>query len=274
MPHSSTRLGELGAQFLRRLAEADAADSGDLRFTENGQRLTPCGGRLARASSFTGLQVYADEETGQVVLAGLAEFEEGHDAFALRLRFDGDQVNEAEAIVSSARTGFFNAVDELAKPDVLYLAPVPEARRSDADELVRIADLYWEAIEQGDGDMVPVGYRCDAYHNGKKVTNNLELLLSPDKAVHTVASIVAGTRPARPTVRDRRYPIVDVELGLVVSFVVADFHPIPNGRPDSGSFYMAAIFKIVDHEIRIFDEIREILPLGTTSGWRAEEGAR
>jgi hypothetical protein len=275
MPQTTTRLGESATVFLRRLVDADPAErSISFRFTENGSVLTGHGGRLGLARSFTGLQVFVDESRGQVVLVGLAEFDDGHDAFALRLRFDSDLVSEAEAIVSIARTGFFNAVDELANPDILYLAPVPESRRSDAEELVRIADSYWEAMEQGDGSLVPVGYRCDSYHNGKKVTNNLELLLSPDKAVHTVASIIAGTRPARPIVADRRFPVVDVELGLVVSIVVADFHPIPNGRPDSGSFYMAVIFKIVDHEIRIFDEIRQILPLGTTSGWQGAEGAR
>lgn len=275
MPHSGTRLGELGAAFLRQLADGGPTQTATpYRFTENGTDISSRGGRLRQAALFSGLQCFADELRGQVVLVGLAEFEDGHDAFALRLRFDGDLVSEAEAIVGSARAGFFNAVDELAKPDILYLAPIPASRRSDADDLVRIADSYWEAMDQGDGSLVPVGYRCDAYHNGKKVTSNLELLLSPDKAVHTVETLISGTRPARPTFTDRRFPVVDVELGIVVSFVVVDFHPIPNGRPDSGSFYMAGIFKIVDHEIRIFDEIREILPLGTKSGWQETAGAK
>ena len=275
MPHAFTRLGQAGSAFLHGLADgAEMGTEASFRFTENGADVTAHGGRLARAASFIGLQCFADAAQNQVLLAGVAEFDDGRDAFALRLRFEGDLVREAEAIVSTGRTGFFNAVDELEKPDILYLAPVPEGRRSDAAELVRIADSYWDAMEQGDGSMVPVGYRCDSFHNGKKVTNNLELLLSPDKAVHSVASLIAGTRPARPVVAERRFPVIDVELGLVVSIVVADLHPIPNGRPDSGSFYMAVVFKIVDHEIRIFDEIREILPLGTKSGWQGAEGAR
>jgi hypothetical protein len=263
----AARFGDVGVEFLHRLGAPTLPVSGTFRFTENGKDTVPAGARLTRARAFSGLQTYIDPSQDQVLLVGLAEFDDGRDAFALRLRFEDDVVSEAEAIVSTGRTGFFNAVEELAKPDILYQAPVPAGRRSDAEELVRIADSYWEAIEQGDASIVPVGYRCDAYHNGKKVTNNLELLLSPDKAVHSVASIIAGTRPARPSVAERRYPIVDTERGLVVSVVVADFHPVANGRPDSGSFYMAVIFKIVDHEIRIFDEIREILPLGTTSGW-------
>jgi len=275
MPSATMQLDELGSAFLHQLADsAPTGRAASFRFTENGADVTPGGGRLATAECFTGLQVYADQASGQVVLAGLAEFGDGRDAFALRLRIEAGLVTEAETVLSTGRTGFFNAVDELAKPDIVYLAPVPEARRSRADELIRIANSYWEGMEHGDGSGVPVGYRCDSFHNGKKVTNNLELLLSPDKAVHTVASIIACTRPARPTIVERRFPIVDVELGLVVSLVVADFHPIPNGRPDNGSFYMAVIFKIVDHEIRIFDEIREILPLGTTSGWPGAQGAR
>lgn len=275
MPHSTTRLGALGTEFLRSLAAPGPAAAGTPpRLTENGRDVDWRDGRLSQARSFAGLQVFVDEMRAQVVVMGLAKFHDGHDAFALRMRFEGDKAIEGEAIVSTARTGFFNAVDQLAHPDILYAAPVPATRRSDARRLVRIADSYWEAMEQGDPSGVPVAYRCDSYHNGKKVTNNLELLLSPDQAVHTVASIIAGTRPARPTVTDRRFPVVDVELGLVVSIVVVDFHPIPNGRPDSGSFYMAVVFKIVDHEIRIFDEIREILPLGTSSGWQDAEGAR
>ncbi|PRY18286.1 hypothetical protein [Kineococcus rhizosphaerae] len=271
-PAPAVPLDERATEFLHRLTVDGTGRSTSCRSTENGRDVPVDGGRLARANSFTGVQVFTDDRGGQAVVVGLAEFDDGHDAFALRLRFDGDLVTEAEAIVSTGRTGFFNAVDELEKPDVIYSAPVPPGRRSDAAELVRIADSYWEAMEQGDPSLVPVGYRCDSYHNGKKVTNNLELLLSPDKAVHSVASIIAGTRPARPTVADRRYPVVDVELGLVVSVVVADFHPV-EGRPDCGSFYMGVVFKVVDHEIRIFDEVREILPLGTTSGWHVAQGA-
>jgi hypothetical protein len=54
--------------------------------------------------------------------------------------------------------------------------------------------------------------------------------------------------------------------------VVVDFHPIPNHpRPDAGAMYMMGVFKVVDGEIRIIDEIREILPLHASSGgWQLE----
>jgi hypothetical protein len=49
---------------------------------------------------------------------------------------------------------------------------------------------------------------------------------------------------------------------------MVDFHPVPHSpRPDSGTFYMVAIFKVVDNAIRSIDEIREILPLGAPQAW-------
>lgn len=44
---------------------------------------------------------------------------------------------------------------------------------------------------------------------------------------------------------------------------MVDFHPIPGRpRPDAGFMYRMDVFKVADGEIRIVDEIREILPLG------------
>jgi hypothetical protein len=31
--------------------------------------------------------------------------------------------------------------------------------------------------------------------------------------------------------------------------------------------YLLGLFKVVDGELRIIDEIREMMPLGSTSGW-------
>ena len=276
MIHTSLRPDELGLALLHRIVEDDTSvrASTGFRFTENGRDVTAGGARLVKAESFTGLHTYVDDRRGQVVTMGLACLEGANNAFALRLAVSSGQVSEAEAVVASDRHGHFSDVDQLTRPDVLYRAPIPEGRASDEAELRSIADGYWESLEVGDGSMVPVDYRCDSFHNGKKVTNNLSILLSPDATVHTVETLVNGTRGARPTVRDRRFPVVDPDLGVVVSFTMVDFHPDPNRhRPDSGSFYLATIFKIADARIRIFDEIREILPLGATSGWPSEERA-
>lgn len=270
------RPDEVGTALLGRVIESctRVGSGGSFRFTENGRDITGGGGRLVEAESFAGLQTFVDSGRGQVVIMGLVRLDGVDHAFALRLAVGHGHVIEAEAVLASDRLGHFSDVDQLAHPDILYRAPVPADRASSEAELVRIANSYWEAMELGDGSMVPVDYRCDSFHNGKRITNNLSILLSPDATVHTVETLVNGTRGARPVVRDRRFPVVDVGLGVVISFTMADFHTNPNSpRPDNGSFYLATIFKIVDARIRIFDEVREILPLGTTSGWQPEECA-
>ncbi|WP_249138288.1 hypothetical protein [Phenylobacterium montanum] len=245
----------------------------DFRYTENGASLDAGEGLWERAPRFEGIQRFADATTGQVVAMGVAFLDNQARPFAQRLRVEEGALTDAEAIISSDPKGHFADVEQLLKPDIIYSAVVPPHRRVDRDGLRDAADRYWEGLEQSDGLIPRFNYRCDKYDNGAKTTNTLRTLLSPDGKVHTCASALNDTRAARPRARERRYPVLDTELGVAGSFVVVDFHPIPDHpRPDAGSMYMLGLFKVVDGELRIVDEIREILPLGGSSGW-ADKGA-
>ena len=211
--------------------------------------------------------ILCDEARGEVVVVGAIETE-GFHPLALRLRIQAGTIAEAEAIVSTSAHGFFADVDQLVNMDLIYEAPVPPERGTTRTGLRETADLYWVALGESDGSLVAVNYRADRYANGKKTTNNLEILLSPDKAVHTIASIITGTRPARPKVREKRFPVQDEARGVTVSIAMVDFADDPrNPRPDTGCFYIMNLFKVVDGEIRMIDAIHQILPRGTASGW-------
>jgi hypothetical protein len=262
------RLGEQYLQALRHGNPEQVPLAPGYRATENLSEL-PIGAGLWRSTqSFAGLQVFADAVQRQWCCLGVVVIEGQRRPFALRLACDDGQVCEAEAVVGSDPKGHFADVDQLLRPDVLYDAPVPPARGVDRAGLQRAADSYWSALQESDGSMARFDYRCDRYDNGKKITNNLSTLLSPDAAVHTVASCLNATRGARPLARGRRYPVLDVGRGVAISLVTVDFHPVPDSpRPDNGSFYMMAAFKVVDGRIRQIDEIREILPLGVAQAW-------
>jgi len=246
----------------------------ELRSTENGEPVTVGKGLWGQGPRFAGIQSFADPHTDQVVCMGAAMIEGGQPTpFALRLLICDGMVLEAEAIVSSDSDGPFADATHLLKPDIIYSAVVPIERRVDRDGLQAAADSYWEGLEQSDGMIPRFNYRCDKFDNGAKTTNTLRTLLSPDAKVHTCASALNDTRAARPNARERRFPVLDAELGVAASLVVVDFHPIPDHpRPDAGSMYMLGVFKVVDGEIRIIDEIREILPLGASSGWGRQDG--
>lgn len=271
----SPALREYGAAFLDSLVRRDpgvAPLGPGFRATENGEFVELGGGLWQTADDFLGIQQFADPDHGEVVSLGVAVSAGERRPYVVRLKVEGDGITEAESIVSSAGKGAFADVDQLVKPDVIYAAPVPPDRACDRDGLRQVANSYWTGLQESDGSLVPVGYRCDRFDNGRKITNSLHTLLTPDAAVHTVASCLNGTRGARPVVRERRFPVLDVALGVAVSFAVADFHPVPGSpRPDNGSFYLAAVFKVVDSEIRIMDEIREILPLASSSNWNVPE---
>ncbi|ARJ04191.1 hypothetical protein GCM10010988_29230 [Cnuibacter physcomitrellae] len=238
------------------------------RSTENGAVVAPGTGLWSAHPRFEGIQGFADPETGQAVCMGVAFVDDEARPFAQRIRVVDGDVTEAEAIVSTDGLGHFADVEQLLKPDIIYGAVVPAERRSDREGLRDAADRYWEGLQQSDGRIPRFNYRCDKYDNGAKTTNTLRTLLSPDGKVHTPASALNDTRAARPLARERRFPVLDTELGVAASFVVVDFHPIPDHpRPDAGSMYMLGAFKVVDGELRIIDEIREILPLGSTSQW-------
>lgn len=261
----------VGMKYLAAVVSRDARAAplhAKLRCTENGKELEPGEGYWRRIERFAGEQFFVDTLTDQVAMMGVAYHGGQPWPFALRLRVTGSEILESEVVLSSDPQGPFANVNELLKPDVIYDAPVPPSRRSDRGRLRAAADSYWEGLQHSDGSIPQFHYRCDKYDNGAKTTHSLHTLLSPDATVHTCASGLDHTKPARPIARERRYPLLDVERGLAVSFVVVDFHPIPERqRPDAGSFYMMGVFKVVDGRLRIVDEIREILPLGACSGW-------
>jgi len=261
---------------LGRLLEAivGGLPTGDLlsaacRMTINGR--TVHGSDLAAlgVQRFAGLLNFADTQTRQSVMMGVAFVDERMAPVSIRALVDlTGRLAEVEMIHSSDRQGPFADAQELLSPDIVYAAPIPPSRRCDREALQAAADDYWEGLQNSDGDIPTFHYRCDKYDNGAKTTNTLRTLLSPDRTIHSCASALDHTRPARPLARERRYPVLDPELGIAASFVMVDFHPIPDSpRPDAGSFYMMGVFKVVDRQIRMIDEIREILPLGAQSGW-------
>lgn len=265
-------LREAMEKYLTAVSEGNAALlhlAPEFRATENSRTIGLDEGLWGSSPRFAGIQSFSDVDTGNVVCMGVAYLGDQPRPFAQRLRFVDGALAEAEAIVSTDAKGHFADVEQLLKPDILYQAIVPPHRRVGRHGLREAADRYWEGLQQSDGLIPRFNYRCDKYDNGAKTTNTLRTLLSPDGKVHSCASALNDTRAARPLARERRFPVLDVELGVAASFVVVDFHPIPeHPRPDNGAMYMLGLFKVVDGELRIIDEIREFLPLGASAGWK------
>lgn len=255
--------GYLQMLLLRDPARAVLASG--FRATVNGAWVTLDG--MPAIDNFPALQIFTDPEQGCAALVGVAVADGMPRPFALRLKVESGRILEAECILSHSCKGHFADVDQLMHLDVLYDAPVPPARASTRAALEAATDSYWTGLQESDGTIPKFAYRCDRFDNGKKITNNLSILLSPEATVLTCVSGLHSTRPARPVSRNRRFPVLDVDLGVAVSCVMVDFQPNAHINLPGMTHYMMALFKVVDGEIRSIDEFTEKLPFQTASVW-------
>jgi hypothetical protein len=78
-------------------------------------------------------------------------------------------------------------------------------------------------------------------------------------------------------VRDRRYPVIDEERGVIVGFGAfnipgGDYKRIVNGQEttrhyDPRSLFLFEAFKIVDGKIHQIEATMRNVPLGAPTGW-------
>ena len=238
------------------------------RASENAVPMPIGAGALwTKTTRFASRQMFADPVSGEAMILGAAETDGQLFPYGIRLKIADGRIAEAETLLSASARGHFADVDKLLKPDVLYDAPVPPARGCGSRAALQVvANTYWNALDQSDGSLARFNHRCDRFGNGKKITNSLELLLSPDAAVHTPASLITATRPAHPHVYERRFPVLDVGRGVACSVTIVEFGKNED-RPDVGAFYIFGVVKIVDDQFRNIDHIHAILPAGTRTSW-------
>lgn len=249
----------------------------DLRSTEDTQEL-PLGCGIWR--TIRGLKGYrhyfVDEAAGQVECWDVMD-EMGEEAIiAIRLKIEGTTIAEIETIATRAGAFFQPEALRDNASDTFHRVIGRDQRRS-RQELIRVVDLYFDAIELSRGDLVPVNDECRRLVNGviDSLDDSARSLPGEEHRALTVSEqITAGHYSYIEALRARRFPIVDEERGLVVCHLVFD-HPgdlkraagnVPIKSPNSMVFTEA--FKIVDGRI---EEIWALgtapLPFGTGTGW-------
>jgi hypothetical protein len=149
---------------------------------------------------------------------------------AIRLRVQLGRITEIENGFFRAGGGGPNniaAMDKLGGPEPLWLQPIPPGQRSSRQQLINIANAYFEGVQKNDGKgFYPFTDDCDRLENGSHTTN------------------VAGSKPTTPNfnysgsdcktqllsgylaivnnVHHRRFPLVDEERGVVWANCIFD----------------------------------------------------
>jgi len=171
----------------------------DCKFTENGIQL-PLGGEglWYSMSGRANYKFYVpDIETRQIAYIGTVKeappaangqpAKETIVAVAIRLKIDdNDKISEAEQLVVRPETSLFaeekpatppkfpptgEAVDKMGKPHPVFFEVIPEKERMSREELVKVANYYFEGLQRNDGKgYYPFTDDCERFENGMQTT--------------------------------------------------------------------------------------------------------
>jgi hypothetical protein len=253
-----------------------------VKFTENDQVLE-LGDALWGTVSGLGTYklIFADTQAGQVGLMGTIR-ENGRPAIlALRLKVEKRLITEVETLVARRGEGA-TKLEALGQPDPVFLEALSPAERSSRQAMIAAANLYFDGIEQGNGDIVPFDDDCDRVENGTQTTRNPDMRTNPNAdwnpwELGCREQLNTGVFNYIRSVHPRRILIVDEERGLVFGFFMFN-HPgtvrwvdVPGrGRWDMSanalfpsSMDIAELFKIKNGKIIRIEAVMTMQPYGT-----------
>ncbi|HWW66204.1 MAG TPA: hypothetical protein VNZ43_15725 [Sphingomonadaceae bacterium] len=255
----------------------------DVMFTENDVVL-PLGKGLwgtVTAVDAHGLEL-ADPETGNAAWFGSVR-ENGKPAiFALRLHLRNGRIDEIETVVhrKTALPAPFGDVTKLEHDPAFQEILPPEQRRSRA-RLIAIADSYFNTVERNDGQVfAPFDEDCGRLENGISTTSgsassgNAAAIAQGCEAQFKLGIYLINKR-----VRERRFPLVDVERGVVVAsgfFDHAnefDHYKLTDGREMKtalkwpNSITLLEAFRIKDGKIHRIEAVFTYVPYFMHNPW-------
>jgi hypothetical protein len=210
-------------QYMQALGARDPAKAPfahRVRFTENNVELMiGKEGLWATISAVpaAGLEV-ADATTGEAAWIGTVQEHGLPVYYGMRIRVQQRAITEVETVVVRT-TGLplpFGDVSKL-KHDPAFTEVLPPEQRRSRERLVAVANSYFSTVELNDGMVfAPFDEGCERTENGI-YTTRAGTGSSGDIAQGCEQQFKLGLYRINKRVRERRYPIVDVERGVVVA---------------------------------------------------------
>jgi hypothetical protein len=254
------------------------------RYTENGQGLAVGKGLWATANPGAARRaVLADPVSGQAGWIGAIGENGNPVVLALRLKATGDAVSEVETVVCRGHERIFNPAGMV--PRAAFDTVVPKAERPSRQVLLDAANAYFDGIEQSNGDIIPSADDCARVENGVQTTLNPELggkQAYPLWGMPVAAQIGTGYYAYIEAIRDRRYPVIDEEHGLIMGVVAFD-HPatmksvhvkgkgeivLPAFTQRPSTALIAELFQVRGGKITGIEAVLDFFPYGMSTGWR------
>jgi len=272
-----------------------AAIARTARFTENTSQL-PIGEGLwlGATEAPTTFAIYVpDVGARQVGFFGVMKEYDNPVMLALRLRVENKQIIEIEHIVARGLNGA--SMKNLVAPRGGLVSDVPAEQRVPRDQMLKIANSYYDALLQSNGKVAPFADDCVRHENGMQTTSNRTGANAPSGGITSTSAMAKigalGCADALNTralsyitgIDLRRVAIVDEERGLVfglsmfrhrgdvrtikiVNVPGVDTMPMNFGPID---LQAAHIFKISGGKLHEIETMGYMLPYMSRSGWEA-----
>lgn len=227
----------------------------------------------------------ADPDTGEVGYFGAVEENGAVSPFALRLKVVQKQVVEVETLVrrKADEANYMADPEFIDKP--IFNEVIPAASQLPRERLISIADGYFDTLQLNDGTLfTQFDPKCDRTENGFRTTNNPDAVrFSPIMALGCEAQFRTGNFRYDDRLRARRFPLVDVERGLVLASAFIDHagrlgdYTLANGEKATSryrrphSYYLLELFKITPQgKIRQIEAVFMTVPYRMPSPWMTE----
>ncbi len=268
--HQRTHLLAIMDHYLDSMLKKDVSalkTTGNVKFTENCKILELGQGVWQTISSINYRQYFTDSLMGQVAVFCVID-ERGVPAILMvRLKITGHEIAEVETIVTRNGEASVFYPKALKKPKPIFDEILESSKRSSREEMIFIANSYFDGIEQNDGTNIPFHPDCNRRENGFQTTNNPKFEFTKYDCYIQISKFIYITK-----VRDRRFLILDEERGLVWGIFLLDC-PGNVGSESLGSLknprtiVVAECFKITSGKIREIEVFMVNIPYGSASGW-------
>lgn len=282
--HADAYLAALAARDASRLPWAE-----HVVFTENNVQLAIGDGAWNTVSAVRGSYDLkcADPHTGQVGWFGVIEERGDPAVMGLRLKVGPGGIEEVETIVCrSMEFGPFPQIDDDRAPRPLMLEDVPPERRVPRARMVSIADGYFDTLQLNDGRLfTEFTEGCDRIENGLQTSNNTSIPDYPIAAMDCAEQFRQGQYIYDDRLRDRRFPLIDEEKGLVLAggFIDHSGKVVDVTWTDGvtkakspfhfpHSFALLELFKIDGGRIAGVEAVFVTVPYNMPSPWVAPQG--
>jgi hypothetical protein len=268
-------------QYMAAQAANDAAAlpplAAGVKFTENGVVMQPGTGFFATADDTTYRLEIFDSETGGAAVGAVVKEGEASVFQLVRLKVEDGALTEIESVVGrEGESGPMFAPDYATEPRREFTLSIREAEQMSRLELMAVADAYWRALETNGHDnyhpapLLPGLLRIE---NGLPTTSG-----AADLGGQTPSGAGSSTAPQQfntgmfesRTIYDRRFPVVDVERGVILSIArmgLKDGYETPahwqGGRPILCEFFAIQNGQIV--AIEVF--MKSTVPADQSAGW-------